>query len=731
MDTDYEQSHCPSPRPMNPWSAFRLGALALGLSLLQLAAQPANSPTRAAVDLSALRPANGLTARQDGALLRLTWPISAAEEGSLTLNLDAGQPLIEALGARKAGTSGSELIRRVDPFIFLTEGERDLQNPAGWVAFFDNPPLRAYRTFAMTIDKKSVRVVSEGSRTIVTVGNVTVGSFKGVFQFTLFRQSALVFTEAVVQTQANGRAILYDAGLLSGGRPSWKNDVWLGPKGALQRAVVDVNRVATPLAVAQRTLVAEGPAGSVAAFPPPHQYFYPLDFATNLGFALLGSSGGEWPRGYGFGIHQPPAGDKRWVPWFNAPPGTEQRLGIFYLLTSGEARVALDEVARFTRHDRFKALPGFHTFTSHFHHEHTLELMRKRQDLGLPTAIPDELKNPDMIRTFKARGVDIVHLAEFHNGETPGMPVDRRLLQLKTLHDECARLSDNELLLLPGEEPNVHLGGHWLSFFPKPVYWVLNRAAGKPFSEDVPGYGKVYHVGSPADVLKLMESENGLMWTAHARIKGSRTFPDVYRDTPFFHSDRFLGAAWKSMPADLSLPRLGSRVLDLGDDFANWGERKYILGEVDIFRVESDMETYAHMNINYLKLDRVPRYGDGWQPVLDVLRAGKFFVTTGEMLIPEFTVGGKESGETIARSSADANVELRAKVEWTFPPAFAEIVSGDGKQVYRQRVELNNEDAFGTRELRVPIDLTNRTWVRFEIWDAARNGAFTQPVWVK
>ena len=36
---------------------------------------------------------------------------------------------------------------------------------------------------------------------------------------------------------------------------------------------------------------------------------------------------------------------------------------------------------------------------------------------------------------------------------------------LKAMHDECARLSDDEFLLLPGEEPNVHLGGHWISFF--------------------------------------------------------------------------------------------------------------------------------------------------------------------------------------------------------------------------------------------------------------------------
>ena len=62
--------------------------------------------------------------------------------------------------------------------------------------------------------------------------------------------------------------------------------------------------------------------------------------------------------------------------------------------------------------------------------------------------------------------------------------------------------------------------------------------------------------------------------------------------------------------------------------------------------------------------------------------------------------------------------------------AFAEVISGDGKQVYRQRIDLADTEGFGTRTLRIPIDLKGRTWVRFEAWDIAANGAFTQPVWL-
>src|SRR5262249_15906326 len=152
---------------------------------------------------------------------------------------------------------------------------------------------------------------------------------------------------------------------------------------------------------------------------------------------------------------------------------------------------------------------------------------------------------------------------------------------------------------------------------------------------------------------------------AHARIKASSWTPDIYRNEDFFLSDHWLGAAWKAMPADLSDDRLGRRVLDLLDDMANWGNRKHVLGEVDVFKLDHTHELYGHMNINYVRLDRVPRFEEGWKPLLDALRAGRFFVTTGEVLIPEFSIAGAESGSTIRRDSSGA-AALRATVRGTF-----------------------------------------------------------------
>jgi len=298
------------------------------------------------------------------------------------------------------------------------------------------------------------------------------------------------------------------------------------------------------------------------------------------------------------------------------------------------------------------------------------------------------------------------------------------------MHSEFARLSDEDFLLIPGEEPNVHFGSHWLSMFPKPVNWVLNRNNDQPFKQQIVGYGTVYHVGSGEDILSMMEAESGLAWTAHPRVKGSTGYPDNYREEAFFKSDRFLGGAWKAMPADYSRDTLGWRVLDLEDDMANWGDRKYILGEVDIFKIYEDYELFGTMNVNYLKLDSIPVFEDGWQPVVDALSSGAFFVTTGEILIPDFTVAGKASGETINDLGGMANVELKAELEWTYPLSHMVVISGDGDKTYRDRIDLSDTIEFGEREIQLEMDLSGRLWARIEIWDIARNGAFTQPVWV-
>jgi hypothetical protein len=472
--------------------------------------------------------------------------------------------------------------------------------------------------------------------------------------------------------------------------------------------------------VKYRTIIGENSTGSLALFPAPHQYFYPLDEAFNLKFVWAGNQYRDKIDGYGIGIRQDLFGDRRFVPWFNAPAGTKQRMNFFVLLNEGNSTAAMEEVKKFTNNDRYVALPGYKTMTSHFHNEFIMKVVLA----GKP--VPED---PSFIKVFKRHGVDIIHLGEFHYTAHPKGPDSLRLNELHALFEQCERLSSKDILLLPGEEPNEFFGGHWLQIFPKPVYWIMSRQEGKPFVTEDPKYGKVYRIGNEKEMLDLLKKENGLAWTAHARTKGSTGYPDKYKASEFFKAEHFLGAAWKAMPADLSLPFLGQRVLDLLDDMNNWGDRKKIIAEADLFTIEPENEMYAHLNVNYMKLDKLPEYKNGWQPVIDAMQKGQFFSSTGEVLIPEFTVNGKSTGEEISVTNGTANVSF--KLKWTFPMNYAEIISGDGKKVYRERIMLDNTLSFGEQTITKSINLTGRKWVRLEAWDVAANGAFTQTIWIK
>jgi hypothetical protein len=691
---------------------------------------PAQPPGDAIpVDFSAYKAASGVAIRQDGTQLRITWPVAESadgEQGVLVLELKAKQPLIEELGIAKTPKApATSLVRKVNPVTFLTVGIRDLSK-MGWNTFFDNPPTRPHKTFMAELEKKKVRVQSQGRHSTVIIDELSAGPFRGDLRFTVYPGCRLVHVEAVVSTEKDACAILYDAGLTST-KPEWKTLAWMDTSDQFQRVPVTSQKMAAPVAVRHRTIIAESDGGSIALFPPPHQYIYPLDFADNFKLVWHGRGFQKQADDWGFGIRQPPEGDKRYVPWVNAPPRSQQHLSIFYLLSLDKAPEALEQVRLFTHGDRFKKLDGYLTFTSHFHIEHTLEFLQKQRQQKTDQ-VPKGLEQPPFVKTFKAHGVDIVHLGEFHIQHTPEINAER-LPMLKTLHSECRRLSDEQILILPGEEPNVHLGGHWMSLFPRPVYWLLHPKPGTPFEQKVKGLGTVYAVHNAQDVLRLMEKEKGLMWTAHPRTKGSYGFPDRYSEKDFYLSDHFLGAAWKHMPADYSHPRLGARALDVFNDMANWGQRKYVLGEVDVFKVLPTHELYGHMNITYLKLDKLPRFDDGWEPVLDALRHGRFFVSTGEVLMTEFKVAGKESGQTLKLSDS-ATAEVMARLEWTFPPAFAEVIWGDGGKVYRKRIDLSDNAAFSSQVLRIPVDLKGAKWVRLEAWDIAANGAFSQPVWI-
>ncbi len=685
------------------------------------------------VDLTGYSADSGVAVRTNAEFLEIAWPMERGEAGRMQLSLRPGEPLIQMLGcASSTSAIATPVLINLRPVFFMTVGTRVA--PPGrppemskWNTFFDNPSKRPRQDFASKLDLNRVSVSSEGRRATVSIGDLSIGNFHGDLQFTVYPGARLVQCEAVVSTDEDDRAYIYDAGLV-GENPGWGEIGWKAPDTARLNSMAIGRAFASRNVAAQhRTMIAEATNGAVACFPPPHQYQFPRDWTDNLKFNWFGQNYRSNALPFGFGIRQVADGGRAFEPWFNAPPGTHQRLGVFYLLTSSNATYAYHEALRYTRGDKFAKLPGHVTFTSHYHMAVAVEAM-KRNFSG----------RPDFADVFKEMGVDAVHIADFHGDGHQKDTGPLRKPEMEAMMKECRRLSDKNFLLIPGEESSDILGiaepgkhpGHWMSLFPKPVYWIQTRANDQPFVTDEPKIGKIYRVGSRQDMMRLLAAERGLAWSAHPRIKASSWTPDIFRKEDFYLADYWVGAAWKAMPADLSRERLGERGLDLLDDMANWGQRKYLIGEVDVFKIDRSHELYGHMNINYLRLAHVPRFEDGWQPILDALRRGQFFVTTGEILIREFTLNGKQSGEAL-RVRENTAGKLKAELEWTFPLKFAEVITGDGQKVFRERINLSHTTAFGKRTLELKPELRGRKWLRLEIWDIAANGAFTEPIWIE
>jgi hypothetical protein len=344
---------------------------------------------------------------------------------------------------------------------------------------------------------------------------------------------------------------------------------------------------------------------------------------------------------------------------------------------------------------------------THFHTATTIELMQAN----------DFSKDTPWMQPMRDLGINIVYLCDFHADGHPRDPGPVRLAEQKAYYEITRRHATKDFIIIPGEEPNAYLGGHYNILPPKPLYWTLVRAAGQPLVEEVEGFGKVYHTGSAADVFEMLKREDAIVWQTHPRTKDSTGFPDKIKDTDYFKSDYFIGAGFKALPVDLSQKELAEvRAFGTLDDMNNWGRPKFLIGEVDTYKKFPEYDLWGDFNINYVKLDRLPP-ADDFKPVEDAVRKGDFFVSTGEVLIPKSSI--KKVGD---------QVEVTADVEWTFPLQFVEVVWGDGQTISRQVISATDLAPFGSKQFQFKLPAAGKKWVRFAAWDSAVNGAFTQPV---
>jgi hypothetical protein len=161
------------------------------------------------------------------------------------------------------------------------------------------------------------------------------------------------------------------------------------------------------------------------------------------------------------------------------------------------------------------------------------------------------------------------------------------------------------------------------------------------------------------------------------------------------------------------------RCLALLDDMNNWvadlnTPPKYAWAISETYQKGPGDDIYANNPVNYVKIDRVPTTDD-WSPVVNALKHGDYFWTSGEVLIPSYSVEGTGAKRTVT-----------ADVEWTFPLEFVEVVWGTGRSGSADHLRAG--PAALPRRIGFPFDATGKKWVRFAVWDSVGNGAFVQPI---
>ena len=565
----------------------------------------------------------------------------------------------------------------------------------------------------------SCSVKTDGASLVATFPGLSMGIFSGDLQFTVYKGTNLVRMDAAAKTNEPWVAYKYDAGLKGfttdlTPRVSWRDT---GGHPQSNQFGGAINTSLARVKAQNRLIVVEAGAGALAAFPPPHTFFFTREKDTNLGYVWYRK---DAEGRFGVGVGMPEREEEpRYVQNFalyNAPPGTMQKMGVYFYLSPEPGEPARQAVLAFTHGDAFKPIPGYKTFVNHFHLDFT---GRQRLSGSFDTQFQD-------LAAMRSLGLNIIGLSDFHFELHANDSGELRLADQKDYFDASRRASDKDFLVVPWEEPSAFFGGHYNIVWPKDVYWTKVRQPGQPFVEEVPGYGKVYHTGSAEDMQKMLDAEGAFWYHAHPRTKNTAGYPDLIFDKPYVKNDRYLGVAFKpGMGQDNSEARMCDwRCFDaidtMNNRYAGLGlDPKYVIADIDTYRKGPEDDLYANFPVNYLKIDSTPGPTDDYSPILKSLRDGNFFVTTGEILIRNYAVTGNGNQRTVT-----------ADVDWTFPLNFVEVVWGDGEKVDRQVLSATDLAPFGTKRFAIRFDAAGKAWVRFAVWDSAGNGAFVQPTWL-
>jgi hypothetical protein len=741
------------------------GGLALAAALVLGAAPPApgsSPPLPVTCDLSAFQPSPELSAEAHGEEVTLRWAGTASQSVQMSLAVRNGVPTLVELAVREGTGPWIPVARDARIEYHVVEGYRRITNQQlaplhelgveitqeivdrhRWDAYWDapldlrtelpvqnnpppmdglpgtdQPPLPRspdeIRRGVIEYGATSCRVRSEEGGASVTFDGVRLGTFTGDLVLRVFRGTNLLETRVVASTDLPSVAYKYDAGLtgLLHGPESHVayRDLAGYPRTFGMRG--PANEVPVAVQAANRLLVGQVGEASVAAFPPPHVFFWARQLNANVGYNWYRKDGED---AFSIGIRQGESEvAENWlVNWalYNAPPGSTQQMRAYFFPWAGPGTDAAAQVLAFTNGDVYPRPAGYEAMGSHYH----INVGQRIEAAGgnLDLHIPD-------FDVLRSAGLTIV-------GPSERPPNARQVEMMQWVFDWAERHSDESFMIHPQLERGNLLGGHWDLLYSRPTHYVAldgPRSPEQPLVLDDPDYGPVYQIGSVEDFLEMFEAEDMLVYMPHPRTKGSTGFPDAVAESPQFLHDRYRGVGWRwGMGLDLSERRLSDyRVLPLLDEMNNWIAHtdltpKWLLAITETYYHEYGDDVYGGGPVTYLRLPGgLPPPGE-YGPIVEALAAGDYFLSTGEVLIPEHRYEGSGAGMT-----------LTATVRWTFPLDFLEVITGDGETVTTLEVPGGEHGAFGERTFVIPFDGTDQVWVRFAAWDVAGNGAMTNPV---
>ena len=746
---------------------FRSALITAGVTLVAAAAHadPLNC------SLTGYKAAPGLSAAVTGDALAVTWNGEKNAELRLQFAIDRGTPTLRELAIRPAGCQWRTLATGMTPEFRVVSGIRrvtqqqtqplermgvaltaDVLDKIKWEAFWDAPlyiegsgelppthqtSIPAAKPYAnhpgmprkpeevtratAAYRAQGCEVKTNGARLEITFPGVEVGIFAGRLQYDVFKGSTLIRQMVIAKTDHPSAAFKYDGGLK--GLPiqpasrvvwrdltnRWQDNRLGGPLGETPSIVWNANRL----------IAAEVPGGSIAAFPPPHSFYWARESEQNLGYGWYRK---DSEQTFSFGLRQ---AEKEEDPEFlhnfalySARPGTWQRMPVFLYVSPDNAESAVQSALAFTNGDRFKPLAGYQVMGSHYH----VGIVPRLRHTG---SFDNRLNDID---AMKAAGVNIYGVID--GVRARGAQGDEYLQALADYYEAARRMSDKNFLVMPNKENTpVDIGGHHDLMVSRPTMYRPRRDANQPLVEQHPKFGKIYNLGTPADLMEMTRLENAIISMPHPRSKGSTGYPDAIKDAAHFLHENYHGMGYRwGMGVDASETRLCEyRCLTLFDEMSNWmadrpGPLKFMQA---ISEARSDIgergkppwdDTYGMSPVNYVKLDRVPSPND-MSPVINAMKRGDYFVTSGEVLISSYAVEGTGNQRTIT-----------ADVEWTFPLDFVEVVWGDGRKTDRQIISTTDLAPFGKKRFQIPFSAEGKKWVRFAAWDVATNGAFVQPI---